>query len=221
MFDCRTKKVRGDYINMLNKKSTFFTPTQRYKEYMILNMLSKNSKISQRDISESLGIAVSMVNMYLAKYEELGYLTRSYKTPKDVEYLITEKGISRKEELNIGYLSDTQKLYSEAKENIIDKLRVINENGYHKIIFYGAGEVAEIMLSILNDKYLEFDVLAIIDDNIEKQGKKLVGKDIISLDDIYEYTFDGIIISAYTNDKKIYQKLIDKNISEEKIISIF
>ena len=43
----------------------FFKPTILYKEYMILDMIEKNSKITQREMSQAIGIAVSMINDYL------------------------------------------------------------------------------------------------------------------------------------------------------------
>lgn len=48
--------------------NAFFKPTVLYKEYMILDMIEKNSHITQREMSKTIGIAVSMVNDYLDEY---------------------------------------------------------------------------------------------------------------------------------------------------------
>ena len=50
-------------------KNPFFKPTPLYKEFMILDLIEKDAKITQRAISDALGIAVSMVNSYLDEYE--------------------------------------------------------------------------------------------------------------------------------------------------------
>ena len=51
-------------------ENNFFKPTILYKEYMILDLIEKNSHITQREMSEKIGVAVSMVNQYIDQYEK-------------------------------------------------------------------------------------------------------------------------------------------------------
>jgi predicted transcriptional regulator len=51
----------------------FFKPTPLYKEFMILDLIEKNPSLTQREIGDAIGVAVSMVNAYLDEYEEKGY----------------------------------------------------------------------------------------------------------------------------------------------------
>jgi hypothetical protein len=48
----------------------FLKATPLYKEYAILELLSKDSNVSQRTISKSLDSSLSMVNHYLDEYEK-------------------------------------------------------------------------------------------------------------------------------------------------------
>jgi DNA-binding MarR family transcriptional regulator len=66
----------------------FFKLTPLYKEFMLLDMIEKNSNITQRDMSATLGVALSMINSYLDSYEDNGFINRKYKTVKNVEYYI-------------------------------------------------------------------------------------------------------------------------------------
>lgn len=43
---------------------------------MILDLIEKDSNITQREISKAINIAVSMVNNYLNEYEEEGLIIR-------------------------------------------------------------------------------------------------------------------------------------------------
>ena len=52
------------------RDNSFFKPTALYKEFMILDLIEKNKDITQRQISQEIGIAVSLVNGYLDEYEE-------------------------------------------------------------------------------------------------------------------------------------------------------
>ena len=200
----------------------FFKPTPLYKEFMILDIIEKDSKITQRVMSDRLNVSVSMINSYLDLYEESGYIKRKYITTKTVHYHITKKGTERKKVLNIGYLQASQLINSSAKENIILFLNQIILKGFKNIILYGAGEVAEIMLQVINtDKSIPLNAIAIIDDNPDKLNQYISGTLIIPLEKIDSLKHDGILISSYTNKELIYKNLINYGYAVNKIIHFF
>jgi DNA-binding MarR family transcriptional regulator len=200
----------------------FFKPTVLYKEYMILDMIEKNSNITQREMSKTIGIAVSMINDYLNIYEKDKLIKRKKHSTKTVEYFVTKKGSERKKVLNISYLSASQQLYNSAKENIETFLIQIENKGFKNILLYGAGEVCEILLNaIKSSKIVSIKAQAIVDDNIDKIGNKIGSTSIISRDSINDYQHDGILISSYTNNESIYNKLMQAGYSKDKIIQFF
>lgn len=204
------------------KDNLFFKPTPLYKEFLILDLIERDPNITQRELSKKLGVAVSMINSYLDEYEKKKYLKKDYISLKTVKYLITKKGIERKKVLNISYLSASQRIYQSAKENIISFLRQIVEKGFRKILLYGAGEVAEILLqSINNDRNLPLKALGVIDDDPSKINHYLANVKIISRDSIRKIDHDGILISSYTNNELIYRKLLELNYNKNKIIQFF
>lgn len=204
------------------KENLFFKPTPLYKEFVILDLVERDPDITQRELSNKLGIAVSMVNSYLENYENKGYIRRDYISTKTVKYIITKKGIERKKILNISYLSASQKIYQSAKENIITFLRQIIKKGFRKILLYGAGEVAEILLYTINsDRDLPLQALGVIDDDLSKIDRYISNVKIISRDSIDTIDHDGILISSYTNNKKIYRNLLNINYNKDRIIQFF
>ncbi len=208
-------------VIILNSNS-FFKPTRLYNEFMILDLIEKDSNITQREISKAINVAVSMVNNYLNEYEEEGLIIRKKYSSKTVEYFITLKGKKRIKLLNVNYLNASQKLYNSAKENIEEFLNQIESKGFKKILLYGAGEVAEILLqTIASNKDIGLDVLAVIDDDLNKQGKELVNRVIIPIEELNKYEIDGILISSYTNSKEIYNRLINYKYDKNKIIRFF
>lgn len=200
----------------------FFKPTNLYREFLILDLVEKNQYTTQRDIAKKLNLSVSMINNYLENYINNKLVIMQKTSSKYFKYILTNKGIERKKFLNLGYLRSTQKLYKSAKENIVFFLDQIKLKNFKKIILYGAGEVAEIFLNTIRDNYEEyFDVIAIIDDDKLKQGSRLLDVKIISIDDLKEFTYDGIFISSYNSNKLMRQKLNSRNISDIKIIQFF
>ena len=202
--------------------NSFFKPTLLYKEFMILDLIEKDANITQREISKTIGVAVSMVNQYLGEYEKEKLVKPIKHSTKHVEYLITKNGIERKKVLNIGYLKSAQSMYNSAKDNISTFLNQIVEKGHKNILLYGAGEVAEILLqTILIDNNNSINVLAVIDDEKSKQGSKIVKTTIITPNDMSKYEFDGILISSYTNQKLILDKLQELGYQEDSILRFF
>lgn len=200
----------------------FFKPTPLYKEFVILDLIEKNEIITQRYMSDYLKVSVSTVNGYLDVYESKGYIRRKYFNSKNVKYIITAKGIEQKKVLNFGFLKSSQSIYYLAKENINSFLNQIVRKGYKNIILYGAGEVAEILLqTIKTDKGSTIHVLAVIDDDIKKQGNLILDENIFSKDYINHIEYDGILISSYTNQKIIEKKLLDMKISKKQILKFF
>jgi len=203
-------------------KEEFFKPTLLYKEYMILDLIEKDSHITQRKISAKMDTAVSLVNEYLQNYEKKGYLLRNYISSKTVEYKITKEGIERKKVLNIGFLKSSQNIYNYAKENISRFLEQIANKGFKKILLYGAGEVAEILLSsIQSDEEHKLSVLAIIDDDLAKQNSFMAKSMIIGREQIKYYKSDAVLVSSYSNRKIMYKNLIESGYAKDKILGFF
>lgn len=204
------------------EKCSFFKTTPLYKEFSLLSAISRDKHITQRDIASKMNVSVAMVNFYLDEYEEKGLIKRVYHGTKSIDYFVTDMGEERRKELSIRYLESALDVYNEAKLScnvIFKKLRIKN---FKKVLFYGAGEVCEMLLSVLNsDQSIDLDVIALIDDDNKKIGKKILDKDIISLSEVNNLSYDGILISTYTHTDTIYQKLIEQNIDKEKIVSFF
>ncbi|BCR36102.1 winged helix-turn-helix transcriptional regulator [Mariniplasma anaerobium] len=200
----------------------FFKPTILYRKFLILDSIDKNKDITQRELSKEVGVAVSMINSYLNEYEKEGLIKKNYQSTKTVYYYLTKKGIEKKKVLNIGYLNSSLGVYNKAKKNIIDFLNQIIIKGYKNILLYGAGEVAEILLQTIALSHdFPLNVICVIDDDVDKHEKTIVSKKIIPVEAIEGIEHDGILISSYTNNKIIIDKLKAKNYDSKKIIQFF
>ena len=208
-------------VNILGQNQ-FFKPTLLYKEYMILDMIEKNSNITQREMSNAIGMAVSMVNDYLDEYEKKGLINRIKHSTKNVEYSITKKGTERRKLLNIWYLKSSHGIYLQAKDNITNFLNQIINKGFKKILLYGAGEVAEIMLRVLNDdNNIPIEVLAVIDDDITKENQSIVNLPIINIMNINKYEHDGILVSSYKHHDVINMNLKKIKYPTNRVLNFF
>src|SRR5690554_5829157 len=200
----------------------FFKSTPLYKEYLLLEAVEKNSDITQRELSRILSVAVSMINEYLNNCESKGYIRKEVLSAKNIKYKITAKGVERKRYLNIGYLNSSYQIYLDAKREVRKFIKDIINKGYKDILFYGAGEVSEILLqTIKDDNTLNINVLGVIDDNTSKQGKYILDYLISSPKLIDDVKHDAIMIASYTHHKAMYEKLVKRGYNEDRIMYFF
>lgn len=200
----------------------FFNPTTELKELSLLQHIENNPDTTQKEIAEIINGAPSMVNVYINELESKNFLVRDYQSAKIVYYRITSEGLKRKNYLLISYMKELLDLYQLAKSNVEKFLQTLEDKGYRNILLYGAGEVAEIIISVIRDKEeRKLKALAVIDDDKNKQGEKLLGYKIISSKEINVYKHDVIVITSYTFEDEIREKLKELNYSENKIIRFF
>lgn len=200
----------------------YFSPTSKLKELLLLQHIEDNPDTTQHEMASVIGGAASMVNVYIDKLEKNGHMIRDYKSAKIVYYNITPEGIKRKNFLAITYFHELLELSRLAKENIEKFLIKLENKGWTKVLVYGAGEVAETLLSIIksrNNNILK--VLALIDDDRDKEGKMLLEYKIVSIEEIKNIKHDGIIITSYTYEDDITKRLKDIGYPKSKVERFF
>lgn len=200
----------------------FFSPTSELKELLLLQHIEKKPDTTQKEIAKVISGAPSMVNVYIDNLEKNHYMVRDYQSAKIVYYNITPEGIKRKNYLAITYFHELLELYRLAEENIKNFLLRLENKGYKNVLVYGAGEVAETILGVIKErKDKPLKVLALIDDDEERQEKELLGYKIISREEIKDYEHDGIVITSYTFEDDITNRLKEIDYPEDKIERFF
>lgn len=200
----------------------FFSPTSELKELLLLQHIEKNPDTTQKEIAKIVGGAASMVNVYIDNLEEKKYMVRDYQSVKTVYYKITQDGVKRKNYLALTYLHELLELYRLAEEAIESFLVRLEGKGHRNILLYGAGEVAETILGIIKGRTEKpLKVVALVDDDKERQAKELLGYRIISREAIHQYDHDGIVITSYTFEDDITNRLNEIGYPVDRIERFF
>lgn len=188
-----------------------------HKTLQILNELSDNGSMTQRDISSRLGIALGLVNSYIKNLIRKGYITVKSIPPRRYAYYITPKGFSEKTRLTYHLLQDYTKIYRDARANLKKLFSELQASGVKRIVFAGADEVAEIAYLTLQET--EIELSGVVDE--EKAGKKFFGREIVPITDIGSISHDSIVITSYVKRDRIYKELLRNNIDKKDIKVIF
>lgn len=202
-------------------ENEFLKPTEHLRNLQLLEEISKDSAISQRKLSQHLGVALGVTNTCLKKMVNKGLVKVKGINHKRIAYYLTPKGFSEKTKLTYHFLQHTIRFYSTIKDNISAKLSSLSQAGHRRIICYGAGEVMEVAFIILNETDLKLLVLGIVDDDKKKHGKKMFGFVVQHPQIIKELKPDAVLISSMRYKDKIMRNLnTDRELSGINVYSL-
>jgi DNA-binding MarR family transcriptional regulator len=188
-----------------------------YRSLQILDELSNNDALTQRDLSKRLGIALGLVNSYIKNLVAKGYITVSTIPTKRYGYYLTPKGFAEKTRLAYDLLQDYTRIYREAKNNYRKLFHDLEQAGSRKVLFAGADEVAEFAYITLQDTGL--GLAGIVDD--DRSGEKFFGRDILPVSSFREIQADAIVVTSYVRRDAIVQALRNAGAPVANIHMIF
>jgi DNA-binding MarR family transcriptional regulator len=191
--------------------------SNQYRSLQLLDELSNNDTLTQRDLSQKLGIALGLVNSYVKNLIAKGYITVKNIPPKRYAYYLTPKGFAEKTRLAYDLLQDYTRIYREAKNNYRQLFFELERSGAKRIVFAGADEVAEFAYITLQETKLE--LIGVFDP--ERMGETFFGITIRPLNDIEGLEYDGIVVTSYLKRHVIYQDLIKSGMDKNIIKMIF
>jgi DNA-binding MarR family transcriptional regulator len=191
--------------------------TEEYRALQILDELSNNNSLTQRELSKRLGIALGLVNSYIKNLIKKGYITVKSIPPKRYVYYLTPKGFTEKTRLTYRLLQDYTRIYREARANLKKLFQEIQSEGTRRVVFAGADEVAEIAYITLQETKLE--LVGVMDDS--QIGKEFFAFKVHPLKNLLQTEYDVVIIASYLKRGQLYEALKELGIEEKKIKSIF
>jgi DNA-binding MarR family transcriptional regulator len=198
-------------VQKLNKKKQ--ENHDSYKSLLILDEISRGEKISQRDLSNKLNIALGLVNSYIKNLISKGYITIKNIPSKRYAYYLTSKGFAEKSRLTYHHLSNYTRIYREARKTLKKLFHDMRKDGARKIVFAGADEIAEIAYITMHETDME--LTSIVDE--EKVGNDFFGMKIASMNALDNIDYDFIVVTSYVNRDKNLKDLLGIGISKEKI----
>ncbi len=193
------------------------TGTEHYRSLQILDELSSNDSLTQRDLSDRLGIALGLVNSYIKNLVSKGYLTVKAIPTKRYAYYLTPKGFAEKTRLAYDLLQDYTRIYREARNNYQKLFRELERTGVKRVLFAGADEVAEFAYITLQETGLE--LAGVVDP--DKAGEMFFGRQISPLSGLQKIKYDCIVVTSYLKREAMQHALLTQGIEEKNIRTIF
>jgi len=201
------------YVHIMNTDKQSPSGTEPYRSLQILDELSKNDSVTQRDLSNGLGIALGLVNSYIKNLIKKGYITVKAIPSKRYAYYLTPKGFAEKTRLTYDLLHDYTRVYREARKSFKQLFQDLQTAGKKKVVFAGADETAEIAYLTLQETRLV--LLDVIDD--DAAGNDFFGRPIRKLEEVRNMQYDIILVASYLKRNELYKQLIHLGVDKDVI----
>ena len=182
----------------------------------LMGQIDRKGDYTQRELSTSLNLSLGLVNTCLKRLVDRGYFRVETMPRHRVKYFLTPEGLARKSRLTEDYLRYFVDFQREIKKLLLGKYLEMGENGVTSLLFYGAGEVAE--LAYLYLQLTNIRLKGIIDDTLS--GQDFFGYRIADLARLPREDWDIVLLTRLEDTEKDMKSLLERGIGLERIATI-
>jgi hypothetical protein len=175
------------------------SPSETEHDRQILQAIASGNRVTQRSLSRELGVALGLTNLLVRRLVGKGYVKMAGMGTRHVRYLMTPAGWEALGHVTRLSMANTVNLYTQTREHIRLSLAAISEgcetdsSGQKRVVFYGAGDAAEIAYVSLHRT--DLTLVGVVDDR--RRGK------------FFNLTIhDPSCLSAETLDGMLYSRVI-------------
>ncbi|MFO7785003.1 MAG: winged helix-turn-helix transcriptional regulator [Desulfatiglandales bacterium] len=182
----------------------------------LMTEIDRNGDHSQRELSRSLNISLGLVNTFLKRLVNKGYFKVKTMPRNRVKYFLTPEGLARKSRLTVDYLRFSMNFYKDIKNLLLKKFNEMEQEKVRSILFYGAGEVAE--LAYLYLQLTDIHLAGIIDE--ERLGQTFFGLQVTDLERVDRADWDMILLTRLDQTEQDIRSLLEKWVTVDRIATI-
>lgn len=198
--------------------------------------------LSQRALSQELGIALGLTNLLVKKLARHGWITLVRIRPNRVRYLITPEGLAEKARLYRQRLVSNVRFYAETRARIQHTLACLvaasqagdsSTSHVHdslrsagalrravRVVIYGTGEVAEIGLMLLQGS--GFELVAVMDERTGGifHGRSVLGPESLEGQSINGRRFDFLLATTLDDIGSLRNKLAARGVPANVVSAV-
>lgn len=191
------------------------------RDLEILTAIGEGRPLTQRDLSQRLGVALGLTNLYLKRLARKGLIKISEFPRKPgpgqrLRYVLTGKGFSEKTRLGYAYIVHSLDLYRRAREALRERLSQLSDGGVKRVALYGTGEAAELAYLTLREFGLEpVGVFT------REGGGQFLGFPVRAVHELTEAEADGLVLATFEPSEPQVAELVRLGFPTSKILTLF
>ena len=182
----------------------------------LMGEIERDSSTSQRELSRRLNLSLGLVNTFLKRLVNKGYFKIKTMPRNRVKYFLTPEGLARKSKLTVEYLQYSVNFYREIKNLLLNKYEEMEKNRLNSILFFGAGEVAD--LAYLYLQVTDLKLVGIVDDG--QNGNDFFEFKINYFDRLNQQDWDVVLLTRLDDPERDIARLIEKGVSPDRITTL-
>ena len=186
------------------------------KTLEILEELSSNGQVTQRELSHKVGIALGLANFFIKRLVQKGYVEVVYLERNRLGYLITPQGIAEKSRLTYSYIHRSYGYVRKLRISIRERLKVLSRDGVHNVVIYGGGDIAEVAYLAVHEVGMK--LVGVVDGS--RAGRPFLGYTIQPVSVLPGLSYDRIIITEPVMIQDMGSLLHEYGIDEGKLVRV-
>jgi DNA-binding MarR family transcriptional regulator len=188
--------------------------SQNIRTLKILEEIENSYDTSQRELAGKLNVSLGLVNSFIKRLAQKGYLKVTMIPKNRVKYILTPKGAAEKTRLTYHYIQYSFQFYRGARKRLRLLFQDLADKSVHSVIFYGTGDLAEIAYVSLQETSIK--LRAVSDD--QKIGERFFGYVVIDPAEMAELSFDKILVTAVESRDMALETLSENGFSNDKVV---
>jgi len=182
----------------------------------LMDEIDRNGIHSQRELSQRLNISLGLVNTFVKRLVNKGYFKVTTMPRNRVKYFLTPEGLARKAKLTAEYLRYSVHFYRDIKDLLLDKFAEMEKNQVRSVLFFGAGEVAD--LAYLYLQMTPIRLAGIVDES--RKGRKFFGLEVAGIEGTRQEGWDVILVTRPDHVEKAIDTLTEAGVDRNRIATI-
>ena len=169
----------------------------------LLDVIGKQSDLSQRHLARHLGVALGLANSYLKRCVRKGFVKIRQAPANRYLYYLTPKGFAEKSRLTGDYLRYSFAFYKRASDSCAKVFDNCVDQGWRKVFFCGISDLAEI--AALRATEMQIEVVGIYD--LTAKLKQFINLPVYPVINAAP-SYDAVVLTAIENAPAVYRNLI-------------
>ena len=195
-------------------------------ERQILQAIASSDRVTQRSLSGDLGVALGLTNLLIRRLVAKGYVKMAGIGTRHVRYFMTPAGWEALANATRLSLENTVHLYTQTREQIRASLSDVSARceadaaGLKRMVFYGAGDVAEIAYVSLQST--DLTLVGVVDDR--RRGRffnvTIYDPDRLTADRLDGVAYSYIIVASIRHTDAIRARIAARGVPSHRVFCL-
>lgn len=201
-------------------------PSESEYHRQILQAIAAGQRVTQRSLSGELGVALGLTNLLIHRLVAKGYVKMAGMGTRHVRYLMTPAGWEALGHATLLSLENTVHLYTQTREHIRVSLSDVSAcceadaTGQKRVVFYGAGDVAEIAYVSLQST--DLILVGVVDDH--RHGRffnmMICDPERLSADTLDGVAYSHVIVASVRHTDAIRARIAARGVPPHRVFCL-